>query len=101
MLGGSVGIAIANSVWNGYVRSTLDSVLSNTEISGLMVNIGGISTLPENKQFAVRRIFAEGYNIQMKVTVAFAAAQFLVAALIWRRQSNQLRLSLEGMIKAN
>lgn len=97
MLGGAIGIAIANSVWVNYVRSHLASKLSTPEIDLVMTSIGSLSAFPTDLQDYIRRVCGEGYGLQMQATVGFSAAQVLVILALWRRRP--YRLSKQGTLE--
>ncbi len=99
MLGGAIGIAVINSVWNSYVRSHLPKVLPADQVDRLLSSIASIALLPPGSQTAARETFARGYNAQMRATTVFAAAQFLVAVLMFRRKGRQVRLGPQGTVE--
>ncbi len=96
MLGGSVGIAVVNSVWVNYVRRHLESMLAQADIDTLLTDIESLSGFPAAVQEAFRAVCSDAYNLQMLVTLAFAAAQVIVVAALWRRPA--YRLSKEGAL---
>ncbi|KAI0805328.1 major facilitator superfamily domain-containing protein [Xylaria sp. FL0064] len=85
MLGGSVGIAVVNSIWVSYVRQHLASVLPESDIDSLLVDIRSLGGFPPTVQQAFRAVCSDGYNLQMLATLGFSAAQVSVAAALWRR----------------
>jgi hypothetical protein len=97
MLGGAVGIAVVNSVWFNYVRSHLASTLAAAEIDALLVNINSLSQYSPIVQIIVRTVCSDGYNLQMRATLGFAAGHLLVLLLIWRKRP--YRLSKEGALE--
>ncbi|KAK3687941.1 major facilitator superfamily domain-containing protein [Podospora appendiculata] len=96
MLGGSVGIAVVNSVWVNYVRRQLESTLAAGDIDTLLVDIGSLGRFPPAVQETFRAVCSDGYNLQMLATLGFAAAQLIVVAALWRRPA--YRLSKEGAL---
>ncbi|KAK4160346.1 putative efflux pump antibiotic resistance protein [Cladorrhinum sp. PSN259] len=96
MLGGSVGMAVVNSVWVNYVRQHLKSKLAEADADALLTNIGSLGRFPPSVQETFRVVCSDAYNLQMLVTLGFVAAQVLVAAALWRRPA--YRVSKEGKL---
>lgn len=96
MLGGSVGIAVVNSVWVNYVRRHLRSTLTEADIDTLLTNTESLSGFPLTVQEAFRVVCSDAYNLQMLVTLGFAAAQVIVMVALWRRPA--YRVSKEGKL---
>ncbi|KAH8199963.1 hypothetical protein TruAng_005844 [Truncatella angustata] len=97
MLGGAVGIAVVNSVWVNYVRSHLASAMSTAEIDELLSSIGSLAQYPQDLQTFIRGVCGEAYNLQMRATLGFSAAQFLAIAALWRKKP--FRLSEQGTLE--
>ncbi|KAF2688500.1 hypothetical protein K458DRAFT_440123 [Lentithecium fluviatile CBS 122367] len=70
-MGGVIVLAIATAVFNGHVTRTL--------LSGDL-----FAQLPGEQREHAREVLAHGYNLQMIVFTAFAAAQVLGTALMWQ-----------------
>ncbi|KAK2603645.1 hypothetical protein QQS21_004226, partial [Conoideocrella luteorostrata] len=96
MIGGSVGIAVVNSVWVNYVRHHLASTLTKTDIDALLTNVGSLSGYPPSVQERFRSVCSGAYNLQMRVTLGFVAAQVIVIAALWRQPA--YRVSKEGKL---
>ncbi|KAI0446145.1 putative multidrug resistance protein fnx1 [Xylaria telfairii] len=77
MMGSAVAASVVNSVFNGYTKPQLASMgLSDATLG---------PTRPGEDDEAVRLIYARGYNLQLIVLAAFAAAQIPATLLFWRR----------------
>lgn len=96
MLGGSVGIAVVNSVWVNYVRQHLGSILTKADIDTLLTDIESLGGFSTAVQEAFRVVCSDAYNLQMLVTLGFSAAQVIVMAALWRRPA--YRVSKEGAL---
>ncbi|CAH0052188.1 unnamed protein product [Clonostachys solani] len=83
-MGSAFGLAIATSVFNGYGMSRLRD-LGIAEPTELFL-AGESDILPESTQEVVRQILSEGYNRQMLVLCAFAAAQVPATLLMFKRK---------------
>lgn len=94
MLGGSVGMAVVNSVWVNYVRRHLGSVLTKAETDTLLADTESLISFPTAVQEAFRTVCSDAYNLQMLATLGFAAAHVIVIASLWRRPA--YRLGKEG-----
>jgi hypothetical protein len=90
-MGGVIILAIATSVFNGHVRPGLSQVLGRPMDSGQSILPGEIfATLPSEQLESARAVLAHGYNLQMIVLAAFAAAQIPATLLMW--QKKQIRV---------
>lgn len=96
MLGGSVGIAVVNSVWVNYVRRHLGSILTEAEIDTLLADTKSLARFPVIVQEAFRSVTSDAYNLQMLATLGFAATNVIVVAALWRRPA--YRASKEGVL---
>lgn len=84
IMGGAFGLAIATSVFNGYVSSQfarLGISISITDIASVT-----LISLPPAVQDELRRVLSDGYNYQMVVLSVFGAAQLPAAMLMWKRK---------------
>ncbi|OJJ44002.1 hypothetical protein ASPZODRAFT_101838 [Penicilliopsis zonata CBS 506.65] len=82
-LGGALGVAIANSVFRRYIMSHASQSL---DLKALFDVAKDIHDRVSSTQSSTTLVFAEAYNMQMKVVGALSAAQILVALLAWRRE---------------
>lgn len=85
-LGGALGLSIVTSAFKSYVHSKLLSAgLTYTEISALLKNTEAFSQISFQQATSARSIFAEGYNLQMKIATAFCGAQIVAAMFLWKK----------------
>jgi hypothetical protein len=84
-MGGVIILAIATSVFNSNTRGKLSDILGSVHGRDLLSN-DIISGLDSDARERVRGILAHGYNLQMIVLCAFAAAQIPATLLMWRRK---------------
>ena len=85
-LGGAVGLAIVTTVLNGYVKSRLLEFLTLDQINAGLKSTQSFNNLPPAAAVALRNIFAEGYNLQMRVMIGTSAAQIPTAFLMWQKK---------------
>ncbi|KAI9842654.1 MAG: hypothetical protein M1837_007021 [Sclerophora amabilis] len=86
VMGGAIGLAIVTSVMNSFVKSRLAEILSADQIEAFLQSISMIGTLPPALAEMVRSVLGEGYNLQMKVLIGFAAAQIPAILLMWQKK---------------
>ncbi|KAJ5329667.1 major facilitator superfamily domain-containing protein [Penicillium brevicompactum] len=87
MLGGVLGIATSSAILFHYIQSRLSSTLSPGEMAALLKTTEAIETFSPENQLHVREVYAIAYNMEMKMCGAFAAAQALAVAMIWKRDN--------------
>lgn len=86
MMGGAIVLAIATSVFNGYIRSPVEDLLGTSGL-GSLVNLGeSLAEVPTPIQEQIRIILAEGYNRQMLVLCAAGVAQIPATLLLWKEE---------------
>ncbi|KAA8905057.1 major facilitator superfamily transporter [Sphaerosporella brunnea] len=86
VLGGTIGLAICTALQNNHVKSGLRAFLTEPQISSILDSTAAISLLDTDTQNEVRRVFAGGYNLQMKIMTAFSAAVFLTSLIMLERK---------------
>jgi hypothetical protein len=87
IMGGAIVLSIATSVFNSYSTPRLMDYMSRYDITRDMIySTYGIAKLNEADQVAVKAVLTEGFNRQMIVLSAFAAAQIPTSILLWRRE---------------
>lgn len=90
VLGGTIGLAICTAVLNQHVRHGLAVVLSPHQIASILLSVSSTSDLDATSEKAVRRVFAEGYNQQMRIMTGFSAVAFLGSLLAWERRPRRV-----------
>lgn len=87
LMGGAIVLAIATSVFNTYTKPRLAHFMGGLKaIDGAIYSAQSLSSLPVHDRAEIRNILAHGYDLQMWVLCAFAAAQIPAALLLWRKQ---------------
>ncbi|XXG96499.1 hypothetical protein Hte_002782 [Hypoxylon texense] len=76
MMGSAIAAAIVTSVYNGYTQPRLEN-------ASIRLGMGLVNTTAD-KDVIMREIYAGGYNQQLLVLAAFAAAQIPAAMLLWK-----------------
>ena len=85
-MGGVIGLAIVTTVQNGFVRSRLSQSLAKEQIDQLLKSADAIALFTPEAQIGIRSVFANSYNIQMKILAGFAAAQILATFIMWQKK---------------
>lgn len=87
IMGGAIVLAIATSAFNSYTRPRLAQVFgASLGMESPIYSAYAIEQLDTIGQQRVKEILAHGYNIQMIVLAAFAAAQVPTTFLMWRKK---------------
>lgn len=84
-LGGALCLAITSSVFNNYLRSHLKHIAGPQEVDLILKSVDSIHFLPLNVQGEVIKVFSQGYAIQFKILIGFAAAQVPTSLLMWKK----------------
>lgn len=84
VMGSAMGLAIAMSVFNGYITPRLADLGIKDPVAAInTASSDAISSTLENE---VRLILSEGYNHQMLVLCGISAAQIPIASMLWKRK---------------
>ncbi|KAL8717592.1 MAG: hypothetical protein Q9225_005181, partial [Loekoesia sp. 1 TL-2023] len=85
VLGGVVGIAIAQVVLSSTIRADLPSILTPEQIGELLESAASISKLVPEQIQEVRKVYGHAYNLQTRMVMYFAIASLVVSLLAFRR----------------
>ena len=85
LMSGAIGLTIVTAVFNNTLRPKLLQVLSLEQFQMLLQTTAVIDTFSPSVQSAVRKILADGYNLQIKIVIGLGAAQIPAAFLMWER----------------
>lgn len=86
IMGAAIGLGIVTSVLNNFVSSRLSHFLSPSEVGNLLQTSAAISQFNPEQQSMIRSVFAEGYNLQMRILIGFAAAQLPASLVMWQKK---------------
>ncbi|OGM40588.1 hypothetical protein ABOM_010663 [Aspergillus bombycis] len=86
VMGGSIFLAIATSVSNGFIRSHLRGLLDDGQLPSVLYSAAAVPMLPPDAQIIVRTVFSESYNLQMKILAGCAGGQVLASFLMWQKE---------------
>lgn len=71
---------------NKYLKTHLTEILSPEALAALLKTTKALSTFAPDVREKVIEVFAQSYDLQYTLMIAFAAAQFPAAAMIWKKQ---------------
>lgn len=86
VLGGTLGLAITSSALNSFLNSHLRDAIGPDRLSAVLQSPAAIREFPPELQTQVLTVFAQGYNLQMKIMAGFAGFQVLAVGLLWKRK---------------
>jgi hypothetical protein len=79
-----MGLAACTTALNSYLSSKMTGTLSGEQLSLMLQFVSAIEAFPLDTRHALERVYGEGYDLQMKVLLAFAVLQLPVILLTWR-----------------
>jgi hypothetical protein len=91
VLGGVIGLAIAQALLISTVRSRLSSLLSPEQIQSVLESTERIRSLPAEEARMARMAYAEAGNQHMFLALGMAGASLLAAVFCWRKQRVEFR----------
>jgi hypothetical protein len=80
--GGAIGLAAVTSVMISSLNDSLSHELTPAQRYGVLQSAAAIDALPVSLQQLTRFQFAKSYDVQMRIVVGLAVAQFLVTLLM-------------------
>ncbi|KAF4968689.1 hypothetical protein FSARC_3975 [Fusarium sarcochroum] len=79
VLGGTVSLAICATLLNNHLTPKLDGVVTPEQAQAIFESVSAINDLDPSQQVAVRRAFAEGYNLQNIFMTAMSAGGLITS----------------------
>jgi hypothetical protein len=83
ILGGLVGLSICTVILHQHLESRLPGIITPQEIEEILKSTQALTLFDPSKLHAVRVVFAEAYDLQLRYTLIFAAMGFLCTIGIW------------------
>ncbi|GKT93539.1 MFS multidrug transporter protein [Colletotrichum tofieldiae] len=84
-LGGTIGLAVGATILNNHIASGLPPHLDPSEMQAISTSVRFIEALPSPTRTAVRSVFNEGYNLQLRTMLYFSAVVLVSMTLMWDR----------------
>lgn len=85
VLGGSIGLSVANIILNHKISSKLTGILSPMELRDLQQSLNTAFKLAPSKQLEVVRVYASSFNSQMRVCLYLSILGFFVSHLTYKK----------------
>lgn len=85
-IGSAIILSVSTSVFNGYARPQLQSLLGVSDSDTLLHSGSALASLPLNLQEDVKYTLAEAYNRQILVLCVSAALQIPATLLMWKKK---------------
>ncbi|RHZ55168.1 uncharacterized protein CDV56_106552 [Aspergillus thermomutatus] len=85
VLGGTISPAICSTILNNHVKPRILSIVSPKQAQTIYDSLSAIQDLTPSQQAAVKRAFAEGYNLQNIFMTALTALGLIAACFLWER----------------
>ncbi|PVH96850.1 drug resistance transporter [Periconia macrospinosa] len=89
-LGGATALAIVTAVSNTWLRRNLALLLDPPQVMMIFRATDFIDDLPLDVQPVIRGLFVKSFNLQMRILIGFAAAQFPFSLLLWKKEQIKL-----------
>ncbi|KZL85372.1 mfs multidrug transporter protein [Colletotrichum incanum] len=90
-LGGTIGLTVGATILNNHIASGLPPYLDASEMQAISNSVQFIETLPSPTRSAVRSVFNEGYNVQLRTMLYFSAVVLVSMTLMWDRNLKRAR----------
>ncbi|EXA35898.1 hypothetical protein NW756_003642 [Fusarium oxysporum] len=85
VLGGTVSLAICATLLNNHLKPKLHDLVSSEQAAAILDSVSAIDDLERSQQLAVRKAFAEGYNLQNIFMTAMSAAGLIASLFLLER----------------
>ncbi|KAG5785782.1 hypothetical protein H9Q73_000637 [Fusarium xylarioides] len=85
VLGGTVSLAICATLLNNHLKPKLHEFVSSEQAAAILDSVSAINDLDRSQQLAVRKAFAEGYNLQNIFMTVMSAAGLIASLFLLER----------------
>lgn len=85
VLGGVIGIAIAQAVLNALVLDDLTKILGQEKLDALLRSATEINNFTAAEAAATRQIYGRAFRLQNRIMTYFAAASLLAGLIAFKR----------------
>ncbi|KAJ4264444.1 hypothetical protein NW762_005644 [Fusarium torreyae] len=82
VLGGTISLAICATILNNHLTPKLNGVVTPEQEQAILDSVSAINDLDPSQQAAVRKAFAEGYNLQNIFMTAMSAAGLITSLFL-------------------
>lgn len=88
VLGGSIGVAASNAMFNATCAKNLQGILTPEQIADLQTNTQILGTLDEVARQAVRVAYSDAFNKSLRICLVVAAVNLVVNLFTWKGRSS-------------
>uniref|UniRef100_A0A093VDT1 Putative transporter C3H1.06c n=1 Tax=Talaromyces marneffei PM1 TaxID=1077442 RepID=A0A093VDT1_TALMA len=98
VLGGSIGVAASNAMFNVTCARNLRGILTPEQIAGLQTNTQILATLDAVQRQAVRVAYSDAFNKSLRICLVVAAVNLVGNLFTWKGKRASIRAgtSVEG-----
>lgn len=82
-------MGICSNVLANKVKTNLFFLLSSERLNAILLSFQSIEALEPAAQATVRTVYAEGFNLQMRVLIGITAAEILATLMMWERNPSK------------
>jgi hypothetical protein len=75
--------SVSATILNNQLSARLPNVLRLSEIEAISISVQFINTLPDATKAAVRVVFKDAYDFQLRINLMFSALALVSVALLW------------------
>lgn len=90
MLGGTIGLAICSTILNSQIESSLSSILSSAQLTGLLQSTEVLQNLEPQQREIARTVYADSYDQQIRILIAFGGATLLSSLLMTEERPRRM-----------
>ncbi len=90
LLGSAIGLALATNVFNNHLQTRLSAFLTSEQVKSLLDSTDNMGALNDSLQHHAKRVYAEAYDLELKVILAFAFAALLVLLILIEKKPRRL-----------
>ena len=85
VLGGVIGLAIAQAILTRSLDTKVGSFLSKQQIAALLDSTRSITDFPPDQAKSTRQVYNDAFNLQMRIATFIAAANVLISLCAFQR----------------
>lgn len=84
-----------STILNGFLSPRLSKLLTPAELQAISDSVQFVNGLPDTIREAVRKVFCDGYNEQLRVMLYFSVGAWLSTLLLWEKKLKRAK-DIEG-----
>lgn len=91
LLGSAIGLALATNLFNDRLEKRLPAFLTSEQVKNLRDSTDYMGSLPNVFQHQAKRVYAEAFDLELKIMMAFAFAALLILLMLIEKQPRRLK----------